>query len=247
MPDKEKPSTFRLLCLDPDPDFIAYFSASTDSIDISIEACSHWPEGRKNISAASYDAFLIDHELDLIEEVRSTGAATPLIILSEQYRDEDSFRYLKETQKISYVLEKPISPPQIRELCNYLIKGDISLSAQTFQKDARLQALKDRYDKNICETIIHLTRLVRSLQKHPNKDTLEALHKDVHNISGSAGTYGYSMVSEMCGGLDAAIRDKLAFETPIEDDWLHSLDMFLNQIKFYFQVPATHSDRPHGT
>ena len=101
----------RLLCVDHDPDFVAYFLSSTESLDFSIEACCHVKEAREKMKSTSYDAFVLDTDIDFIKEIRKTEKNASIAVISE------NFRFLKETCEIDYVLDKPIDPEEIEGVC----------------------------------------------------------------------------------------------------------------------------------
>lgn len=105
-------------------------------------------------------------------------------------------------------------------------------------KSNKLQELKLKYDKTKNEKIEFLKRLIRILQEEPNEEHLGEFRTAVHNMGGSAGSYGYSSVSNLCKEMDSQTRERLETKVALDKHWLLSLDKFLDKVKFGFQEPS---------
>ncbi|MBA3815388.1 MAG: Hpt domain-containing protein [Parachlamydiaceae bacterium] len=105
-------------------------------------------------------------------------------------------------------------------------------------KSNKLQELIVKYDKTKSEKIELLERLVRTLQNDPNEKHLKEFRGAVHNIGGSAGSFGYLAVSNVCKQLDAQAIERLETLSLLDQNWLFSLNHFLEQVKQGFEVPV---------
>lgn len=102
----------------------------------------------------------------------------------------------------------------------------------------KFQELKLKYDKTKNEKVELIERLVRALQQNPNEEHLAEFRTTVHNIGGSAGSYGYTSVSNICKEMDSQAYERLDLKANLDKHWLSSLDHFLEKIRSGFQEPS---------
>lgn len=69
----------------------------------------------------------------------------------------------------------------------------------------RLEALHDGYRRRLPERVARLRRYWESLCATWDRTTAEALRVDVHNLKGSAGTYGHPAIAEAAAALDTVL------------------------------------------
>src|ERR1700722_17063874 len=111
------------LCVDDDSEFQAYILTTAEPYHLKIDTCTTLESARNKIKTIKYDAFIVDLNLsdgsgfDLIQEIREIfGSHTPIAVVSGVFRDEESFKLLKDKYEINYILDKPIYPQQLESL-----------------------------------------------------------------------------------------------------------------------------------
>lgn len=72
----------------------------------------------------------------------------------------------------------------------------------------KLQALRQDYTNALPQRINLLHTLWQALQQGWGSATLQAFHRDVHSLCGSAGTYGYSDISFRARQLEQALKQQ---------------------------------------
>lgn len=226
---------FRVLCVDDDADFLEYVSLCEQEFHITLDKCGSVKEATKKLRDGAYDAYIVDLKLpdgsgfQLLDAIRRIGKA-PIAVVSGVQCDEDTFRTLKEKYGVEYVLDKPVYLDQLERLFSVFCRKE-QLAPEDKFKD-----LKRDYDKKIVDKIDKLTKLVQAVQHRPDKETFTALKEAVHKIGGSAGSYGYPHVTEVCKELEQEILHKLNGGAKADKSWLHSLDNFLHSVKYHFQI-----------
>lgn len=110
---------------------------------------------------------------------------------------------------------------------------------------SKLQELKVKYDKTKEDKIKLVGQLIRSLQEHPSEERLREFRAAVHNIGGSAGSYGYSFVSKLCKEIDSQARAMLEPWKGLGKDWLSSLDKFLDEMIIGFNEESSKDAQLH--
>lgn len=232
---------YRILLVDDDIEFLAYVAALSERYNVNFEVCHNLQEAKqKNLFV--YDAYIIDLNLtdgsglELIQQIRKEkGIQSPIAAISGVYRDETTFALLKDGYAIDYILDKPIYPQEFDKLLLRLCAPKSEESPDNMQ--AMLEKLGREYRKKISEKIKILTEMVREIQKKNDRDSLIGLKNVVHKIAGSAGSYGFSEVSQLCKKLEYRLNKHLEGEKAFDKEGISSLDDFLRHIKFCFQFP----------
>lgn len=75
---------------------------------------------------------------------------------------------------------------------------------------AQLQALSKAYASQLPEKIRQIEETWDGLQNEWNDDTFQTLHRMVHSLTGSGTTFGFTLLSEVAGMLEALIKGLLA-------------------------------------
>lgn len=99
-----------------------------------------------------------------------------------------------------------------------------------------LRFLKDEYYKTVPDKLSQMRSLIDSLKENWNKDNLIAFRFTVHKIAGSAGSFGYERVSEICKVVEQSILDELGHFDPfhVNKELLVKFDHFFESIKLGF-------------
>lgn len=231
-----------LLLVDDDPEFLAYFLSLAEPYNLAFDTCNTLQLASQKILSSSYDAYIIDLNLpdgsglDLIKEIRKDEKKQHRIaVISGLFCDEQTFKLLKDKYSVNYILDKPIYPQQLDQLLINLCRQNHSENG--FKAPDSLENLKKEYLITVSDKLVLLTELVKTAQKTPNADSLNALKNAVHKIAGSAGSYGFQNVSNLCKELELQLNQQLSFNANIGKEWINSLIPFLRKIKYSFQFP----------
>ncbi|RUR04680.1 diguanylate cyclase [Legionella sp. km772] len=79
--------------------------------------------------------------------------------------------------------------------------------------EAKLAALRQAYTEHLPEKIKEISQLWGDVKLNFNKDNFYEFHRAVHSLAGSAGTYGYSQLSQACRDLDVYLQQLRDYST----------------------------------
>jgi DNA-binding response OmpR family regulator len=239
---------YRVLCIDDDQDFCTYIKKLARYQNILLDTAYSIKQAKARIEERGrdkqpFEAFIIDEALpdgsgfDLVAWIREKQGDVPIGFLSRIYQDVASFRLLKEKLKIEYVLEKPITPEKVDQLFKQL---QLKTNRQNFSAtgpslEIFLSNVKQDYLHSIYSKVEQLEKLIVDVQRRPSKESVELLQNEIHNIAGSAGSYGFPAVSELCHSFEAKLSQQVK-TFPLDPKCLADLDEFLSQIKLSFQI-----------
>lgn len=82
----------------------------------------------------------------------------------------------------------------------------------------KLQALFAAYSKSLPDKIKNIHNQWEQLKKQWDKDAFILFHREVHNISGSSATYGYSMLAKASRNLEIFLKSLLEKEQLNEEE-----------------------------
>jgi diguanylate cyclase (GGDEF)-like protein len=235
-----------ILFVDDDSDFCKYFQALSSSVNITLEIAGSIADAKKKIGSQPFSGFIVDGYLpdgsgvDLASWIREKrGKDVPIAFLSAGYQDAASFRLLKEKIDVDYMLNKPIKPEEAALLLRRM--GGGAREAPAAEKgEEYLAELKAEFRRTIFVKLEKLEKLVQAVQAEPAQERLFELRAEVHKIAGSAGSYGYPVVSELCKKAELEIVHRVAELSthPPDKVWLDSLGGFLREMKSAFQLGA---------
>ena len=96
-----------------------------------------------------------------------------------------------------------------------------------------LQFLKEEYCKTIPIKVDQVRVLIDSLKADWSLDNLRAFRFHVHKIAGSAGSYGYTSVTELCKLAEQLVLSELDHvdPLPVNKELLMKLDQFFESLK----------------
>lgn len=242
-PFYSKEFVFKILCVDDDRTFCRFLKKLGSTLGILVDKVHSIEEAKQVIEeTADYQAFIIDGHLpdgagiELVAWIREKkNLSLPIGFISRIYRDARTFRLLRDKLKVNYVLEKPIRHAEAHQL---LIKLSQPETLSESFSNILLENLKNAYDQTISDKIEDLEKMILTVEKNPSISHLQALKTLVHKIAGSAGSFGYFTVSQLCKNLETEIKEQieLAKKKSMNYIWLSDLDEFFSQIKLHFQM-----------
>lgn len=236
----------KVLCVDDDPEFCLYIERLATLLQLELDKAYSVAEAKQKIEENSdYKAFLIDGYLpdgsgfELVSWIREEKElGIPIGFLSHVYQDAASFRLLKESLHVNYVVEKPILPDEVHlllvKLCG--LETESALIEEPIP-DKVLAELRESYRKSIYDKIERIEKLILAVQKDTKGENLLALKKEVHKIAGSSGSHGYLAVSKLCRNLELELDQQIILEKEgkVDAEWALNLDHFFTKIKSNFQ------------
>lgn len=241
-----------VLFVDDDQVFCEYFHLLAKPFSLNFDMVHTYQDAKDLIEAGKADAYIFDANLpdgsgyDLAALVREEyGENVPVVVISGVFKDSEHFTKLKDTLKVDYVLDKPISSDHVQRLLQELT----SQKKHEDVADTPMDRLKQKYKKMIPGIIAELGALIDAVKQAKTAEAVQALKQSVHKIAGSAGSVGYPEVSDLCKLWERSLIKKLdtIAETPINSDWIKELDDFFGRLKFHYQVSSTTSlpqDKP---
>ena len=95
----------------------------------------------------------------------------------------------------------------------------------------KLNALKIEYTKRLPNKIQMLETHWQHIQKKWDLQQFRDFHREVHSLSGSAGTYGYLNLSDAARQLEFYLLPLLAYEQRLQREQINEITKLLNKIK----------------
>ncbi|MBD3670012.1 MAG: Hpt domain-containing protein [Gammaproteobacteria bacterium] len=103
------------------------------------------------------------------------------------------------------------------------------MSANKAGHEALLAKMREGYLRDLPEKINELESLALQIPKETNDESFEALYRATHSMKGSAGTFGYGIITNICHNLEDRFYDfkesrssSAANELPT---WLNYIDL----------------------
>lgn len=180
------------------------------------------------LTARAFSLIIVDGELPAmsgfkwIENLRKAGNQSPIVFVSAHFKDTGSFCDLINKYRVALVLHKPITQAvfvdQIRAMlgdtavgavpCKLAAVADIDF----FQES--LAQLVDEYVLELPTAIADLHALIGRVKTDGEDDDLLKLAiREAHTMSGTSGSYGFSIVGAALGTVEATLREVLDFST----------------------------------
>lgn len=90
--------------------------------------------------------------------------------------------------------------------------------------EKRLKQLRDTYVKQLPAKFDELLGIWQALQKKWNWDEVAQLHRLIHGLSGSGGSFGFDALSKQARDIETQLKTCLQQQNPPEDQQLKELD-----------------------
>ncbi len=231
-------SRFHVLCVDSNAEFLELIQDTSESIDLNLVTCSTYTEAMR-LSRTNYDGYLINDTLpdglgiDIIRKTQNRNEI-PVCVITDAHLTKTMYFQLKEKEGVDYILERPVALHHLKLLLLH-IQNKINLSVNPPVYDL-FQELREKYSQSTFDKIEELSQLVSAVEQNPTLETIANLQSSVHQLAGSAGSYGYPEISALCSQLESEMRKIEALQR-IDKKWLDTLSDFIKNISFFFQIP----------
>lgn len=233
------------LCLVTNEKFYKILEQAAPTSKISLTIVRTLKEFNLQLTAKTWDAIILNGHIEnsksFQEIFNKIKENTLCAFIFDETIDGHDFREFKEKLNVHYVFETPSFLQDTESFLAQImydrqqLDHPIAISTDDFMAE-----LRTTYIKTIPEKVERLDLEIKALKSAPTLENLKTLKGDVHKIAGSAGTYCYSKISEICKTLEIYIIkyiDIAKDPSQCTDCQLISvLDFFLKQVKFYFHV-----------
>ena len=163
---------------------------------------------------------------------------TPVIFFSAYFRDIAVMKNLFVDLGINLVLPKPQKPESLIHHTKHLLgKSNVDFVSQT-DYDEAFANIRAMYIQSFLQQLSEIEIIMNRIDsgKADREDFIKLRHY-VHKIHGSAGSYGYTLVSYISGKWEKEL-DSIITSTDIPPaEKVHSFKTVFEKIKVCFQLP----------
>lgn len=100
----------------------------------------------------------------------------------------------------------------------------------------KLKDLLIQYQKKLPDKIARIEEQWQEIQQQWNPEKMEILHRDIHSLCGSSGTYGYVELSKVARQAEIYLKENLLNADDISDQQKKKVTSYLDQLKAYASV-----------
>lgn len=216
----------RILVVDDDPPFRKLIRSVVEACGDSLLEAGTGEDAKRLMRSPGADLVIVDGLLPdgdgviWVSWLRKVGFTTPVIFVSAQARDSVQFARLIRELQVGLVLRKPVMLPVLGEQIERLLHATSVPEAAVEVKDdleAALEPLRKEYARALPARVGELGAAVTALRL--NEEGLPLARTLAHRIRGTAGTYGFSEVSESAGRIEDDLVDIEQGRLPIAALW----------------------------
>lgn len=223
--------TLQIMYIGNDPSLIGHVFAKLQQENVAFNICKDLQDASNKIEHELFDVYIFDHRssqevLSIIRNIRKNEKKPSVVAVVIKSLEELKI-FESEAEKIDYVLEESVNFKDVDELLQKILPFKAARSE-------KLAALKKNYDESIHEKIALLRDLIKKTQKNPS--VIKDLKIEIHKMAGSAGTYGYESVSDVCKSLENEMNARLENGSYRDPEWLSTFDEHLKKIELGFQI-----------
>lgn len=221
-------SHLHLLCIGVENSLIAKLLSKPEADKLSLDICLDLEDAKEKLASNLYKAYIFQHEVSntAIEEIRQKNPKALIALIIDHPKESDP---QKASQKIDYLIEKARFSQDVD-----ILFAKIFEIREPIPLENKLLKLKHKYDESLEQKISHLEQLARSAEQNP--ELIKDLKFEIHKIAGSAGSFGYGSVSNLCKAMELEIHNRLNAQTHNDAQWLASLKGFIDRVKEGFKT-----------
>jgi CheY-like chemotaxis protein/HPt (histidine-containing phosphotransfer) domain-containing protein len=235
-----------ILVVDDDMDIHKLFEPAFESAGFEYHSATTAAQGlemvkSKQFSLAVVDGALPDYSgLELCRRIRADRGlcALPLIFLSSYFRETSVLMELYVLLKVRVILHKPQRIEDMILHVSRLVAPESMPTSGSFAFDRAFVEIREMYIESFFEQLQNIEKTIDTLSADPaSRGTLENLRTYVHRIHGSAGTYGYTLVSYTAGRWEEELDSILKNTIPSTQETIKRFKNNFDKIKLDFQAP----------
>lgn len=231
----------QILYIDHHSESQAVFEQACSALHIQLIIPSSLEEAQHHIQQDLYEAYILVESqpdvLSLIEEIHRAASQKPIAFICKPKKESaTTYRALKEDLQVSYVLEQPVKLEEAEALIKKWAHLEEPIKLSPLAEKIPLN-LRQAYNHSISDKLERIGHLVDQLIQNPTQENLAVLKQDVHKIAGSAASYGYLKVSDLCRLWETRLAEQMgpfqaADQSP--DHYLYNIQL-LRALQLYFQ------------
>lgn len=218
----------------------SYFQKLSSQLpeDLELELLTQTADLKSQLSNRPYCAIIVEEsKLDiwpqnLVKEMPQL-ITMPIILLTDAPCTIANKQALQKKSGISHVATSPMDESESYSLLKELSYNNAKkLGAEPL---SHAEKLFQHYTESLDEKFEALEQLLSTLRKDGQLETVEALHKSIHKLSGSAGSYGFVKAGEICKQLElhlATILQTGNFDTVD----VKEIEALFAKLMFYFNI-----------
>jgi CheY-like chemotaxis protein len=233
----------RVLVVDDEPDILAVIRMTLRAHgDHEVEVCQSGREALELAPRFEPDLILLDvmmPEMDgpmTLAALRDSPrtATIPVVFMTAKAMRHETERYL-DLGAVG-VVAKPFDPGTLVGELERIVTGG---SKPTRPDDRDMTELLERYASGL-PTKIREVRNLWDQVEGGTENACDRLRKSVHRIAGTAGTFGYTSVSEIAGQLEEILRDHLSLGLELSNHKRKRLGLLVDALeKAAFEQPRS--------
>ncbi len=226
----------KILLIDDDKDFCKLTYTIARKLNTQISIVNKLRDAIILILRNKFDLIMVDGYLpdgsgvDFVLYLHKKKVESKIAFVSGGYTTSEQYKWLKSEIGVDYVINKPIDPNEMYSIFKSILEPD-----NKEEIDDLLIDLKKEYDATIYEKLETLENLLNILEKQPTLKNLENFKKEIHKITGTAGSYGYDEVTKSGRECDRKILQRLEEKKPVKPEDIEEYKLTFRKIKLGFQ------------
>ena len=200
------------------------FKLLLQNLNVDFVMVSNGEEAVEKALSEEFDLILMDMQmpvmggLEATELLRATGVDTPIYALTANVMKEDMKQHAKAG--CDGTIAKPVDKKEFARVVQSVLKKDAP--EQSVMPEQVMKNLKSKY-------VLQLPEQVKVLNNNITSQNLSGIVSELHKIKGSAGSYGFTLLSTMSAELEAKLK-KLETESVEWDKIQGELDVLVHTI-----------------
>lgn len=200
------------------------FKLLLQNLNVDFVMVSNGEEAVEKALSEEFDLILMDMQmpvmggLEATELLRATGVDTPIYALTANVMKEDMKQHTQAG--CDGTIAKPVDKKEFARTVRSVLNKNTS--EQTVMPEQVLKQLKTKY-------VLQLPEQVKVLNNNVTSHNLAGIVSELHKIKGSAGSYGFTLLSTMSAELEAKLK-KIEIEQVEWDKLKGELDVLLHTI-----------------
>jgi diguanylate cyclase (GGDEF)-like protein len=178
-----------------------------------VESARSVEEARNVLAYTQVDAAVVDGllpgmaGLDFLQELRRGHPALPLLFVSNLWKEVKGREPLFKQLRVRRILQKPYTPQELFIWVDQLLAPPRAPVSPPSPKDlvAELAEVNAEYGRHLRRRLASLTQAIGKARTGA-REALEAAYYDAHKLHGSAGSFGFALVGEVAGRLEALLK-----------------------------------------
>lgn len=178
------------------------FKLLLQNLNVDFVMVSNGEEAVEKALSEEFELILMDMQmpvmggLEATELLRATGVDTPIYALTANVMKEDMKQHAKAG--CDGTIAKPVDKKEFARVVRSVLKKNAP--EQSVMPEQVMKNLKTKY-------VLQLPEQVKVLNNNVSNQNLAGIVSELHKIKGSAGSYGFTLLSTMSAELEAKLKN----------------------------------------